>query len=227
MSDGPDFEPGSRLDTPQPTPRRTQSRPQPADTGWTQEDEDRYQQRRLRIEQRGKVRKRQAISFTVIVLLVIGIGVLGAAIHQGVVPWPFGSGESTAQACPTTPTDTPAQPADVSVKVLNATSTSGLARRVATELKARGYVVVETGNAADDKRNFADPAQIQYGKDGLAAAKSLQVQIAGAVLVDDKRADSTVDLLIGTAYTALVPADQAAAKLKVTPVASPSGCTPA
>ncbi|MDO5663518.1 MAG: hypothetical protein Q4G40_12545, partial [Brachybacterium sp.] len=79
------------------SPRRPLSRPTPS-SQWTQEDEDRYQDQRQRAEIRARTRRRQGISFFVIVLAVILIGLLGAAINQGVVRVPF-AGEPTP--CPT------------------------------------------------------------------------------------------------------------------------------
>lgn len=223
MSDHPDEQQGSRLDTPPQRPGRGPF----VDTGWTQEDEDRYQERRQRALQRAKVRRRQSISFVVIVLVVILIGVLGAAINQGVISLPFGGASTAATACPPPPEATAALPEEVSVRVLNATGTRGLAARVSQDLTARGYSVVETGNAPPDKRGFPDSAQIHHGPEGLAEAQSVQVQIPGSVLVADDRADGTVDVLIGDGFAELAPAEEAAAALQPSAAASPPGCVPA
>lgn len=216
-----------RVTMPPPTPpssRRSPGRPAAPDNSWTQEDEDRYQEQRLRAETRARTRRRQGLSFFVIVLIVILIGLLGAAINQGVIKMPFGA-SATPTPCPTVAA--PLKPSDVTVNVFNATTTSGLAATVSQELSARGYKVGQLGNAPVELRNFPDPVQIHHGPDGLEAAQSLAVQIKGAKLVQDERTDGTVDLLIGQAYTALVPAEEATAALTPAPAASPEGCTPA
>ncbi|MFV0458705.1 MAG: LytR C-terminal domain-containing protein [Actinomycetales bacterium] len=221
----------SPLDTPPGAPapphRPPAHRPpvRSAEQEWTQEDEDRYQQQRLRQAQRAKVRRRQGLSFFAIVLVVALIGVFGAAINQGVISLPFGNDDPVV--CPTPVTDV-AAPGDVKVNVLNATTTKGLASRTSQELSGRGYSVASTGNAPDAQREFPDPAQVRYGPDSLAEAKSVQAQVSGAVLVEEpERTDTTVDLVLGSSFTELAPADAAAQAIAPTPVESPEGCTPA
>jgi hypothetical protein len=207
-----------------PTPAHRPTAPvQDEYLDWTEEDEDRYQLKLRRQEVRRRTRRRQGLSFLVIVVTVLGIGLLGAAINQGVVRWPFD--KAATVACPT-PESPYADPATVSVTVLNASDRRGLAAQVGDELTSRGYKVVGVGNAEQGDRGFPDSAQIKHGPAGIIAAQALQVQVPGAALVDDGRADATVDLVLGQAYAGLTPADQASAAMAPTPVASPKGCTP-
>lgn len=190
---------------------------------WTDEDEQRYQQHLARQAARNQTRRRQGWSFLLIVAIVLGIGLLGAAINQGVITLP--GSDSTAKPCPT-PTSPLMTPAQVSVRVLNGSDRKGLAATVGDELKARGYKVTGIGNAEPGDRSFPDPAQIRYGEQGTLAAQALQVQVPGVALVNDSREDASVDLILGGGYTALVPAEEAAKAFVPVPVQSPAGCVP-
>lgn len=196
---------------------------------WTEADEERYQARRREEVRRTRRRRRQAASFAAVVLLVLGVGLGAAGIYQGWWEWPLGDdGRATSatdpQACPT-PSVTSAPVAEVTVTVLNATETRGLAATVSAEMQARGFTVTEIGN---DEADVADTAQVRYGPESALQARTVAVQFPGAVLVDDGRAGTDVELSIGTAFTGMTPPEEAAAALAPVPAESPSGCvTPA
>ncbi|MFC8501581.1 LytR C-terminal domain-containing protein [Pedococcus sp. NPDC057267] len=96
-------------------------------------------------------------------------------------------------------------PSEVSVNVYNTTYKTGLAKVVATELKGRGFKVKDVSN--DPLRTMQlGTAVIRYGELGDLNAALLAEHVPGAELVKDTRADASVDLVIGNAYTALVPA---------------------
>lgn len=222
-------QPNTPLDPPPVTPpsqagpTRRPTRPGGANT-WTQEDEDRYQAKRQRALARARTRRRQGLSFFVIVLAVVLVGLLGAAINQGVVKVPFGASAPTP--CPTG--EALPKPADITVNVYNATTKAGLASTASKELAARGYKTGQVGNAAEALRNFPDPAQVHHGPDAEEAAKAVAVQVAGAKLVaDPNRTDGTVDLLLGQSFTTLVAPDVATKALAASDVKSPEGCVPA
>lgn len=196
---------------------------------WTDADERRYQARRREELKRVRRRRRQATSFTVLVLLVLGVGVGAAGVYQGWWEWPFEREEQSATPAPTstpcpTPEVTAAQPADVTVTVLNGTGEPGLAGRVTEELAARGYAV-------DDPRNtegtVAEIAQVRHGPEGLTAARSVAAQVDGSILVDDGRAGPAVDLAVGAGYVGLRPPEVVAPLLEPAPAESPAGCVPA
>lgn len=218
-SPAPPLETGAANPTRRPPVRRVST-----GNDWTPEDEERYQAQRAREVARNRTRRRQGWSFFAIVAVVILIGLLGAAINQGVVTWPLGGSATEAVPCPVS--DAPAKPAEVSVKVLNGSGKKGLAATVSKELAARGYSIAAVGNAPDAARDFPDTAHIVHGASGVQAAKSVQAQVPGAVLVADDRSEGTVDLLLGTAYTALAAPEAAAEALTAAPVQSPSGCIP-
>lgn len=198
------------------------------DEEWTEEDERRYQARREQERRRTRRRRRQAASFAVVVLLVLGAGVTAAGVLQGWWPWPpFSGGDSTAteaEPCPT-PTPTAAAPGDVTVTVLNSTDRDGLATGVAAELAARGFVVQGVANDPAEAA-LPEPAHVRHGPEGLMAARAVAAHIPGAVLVDDGRAGSAVEVSLGTAYQTLATTEEAAALAAPAPAPSAPGCVP-
>lgn len=109
-------------------------------------------------------------------------------------------------------TAVPSSPAQVQVRVYNATDRSGLAVAVSTELKRRRFTVAGTGN---DPKNgtVAGPAELRHGPAGAGAAHLLRGQFLGAKMVADSRADATVDVVLGSAYKAMATDTQARAEL--------------
>jgi hypothetical protein len=82
---------------------------------------------------------------------------------------------------------TPVQPANVTVSVLNGTDQSGLAGRVADQLKADGYRnASKPTNAADQTHTSTIVAYVApaYRRDALAVAKSLKLSSSAVQLVD-------------------------------------------
>lgn len=177
-------------------------------------EEDLYRQ------QRGRTRRRQTTSFFVIVAVVIAIGVLAAAINQGVVNLPFGASKTP---CPAQPPPA-AAPEQTPVRVLNASDRTGVAKETADGLRARGYQILVVGNA-EGNRDFPDPAQIRHGKNGVPTARAVQAQVPGSVLVEDARPGADVDLVLGANFQSL--ATDAQAKEALRPAPSPTDCVPA
>jgi hypothetical protein len=98
-------------------------------------------------------------------------------------------------------------PSEVSVNVYNTTYKTGLAKTVADQLATRGFRIKEVSN--DPQRTLQlGTAIIRYGEEGDLAATLLKGHIPGAQLVKDSRAGAGVDLVLGNAYTALVPLAQ-------------------
>jgi hypothetical protein len=137
-----------------------------------------------------------------------------------------GSNSATPDTCVTvtvTPGAALPEPATVTVNVYNATDRSGLARTTADELKARKFGI---GAVANDPlgKSVAGVAEIRYGADGLDNAKLLRFYAPKAKLVQDKRTDATVDLVLGAKWKA-VPPQKAVDAALAKPVASPGpGC---
>ena len=138
-----------------------------------------------------------------------------------------GAGGSTTEPCVTT-TVTPGaglpKPATVTVNVYNATDRSGLARKTAVEMKARGFVI---GKVANDPlgKSVVVSAEVRHGPKGLSQARLVSFYVPGSVLVADARADATVDMVLGEAYSGVAsPAEVAKALASPSPTSSGPGC---
>ncbi|MDQ6875436.1 MAG: LytR C-terminal domain-containing protein [Actinomycetota bacterium] len=91
----------------------------------------------------------------------------------------------------------------VHVRVLNATSRTGLAASVAAELRRRGYTVTGVGN---DATPVTGVAQLRYGAAGAAAVRALLPQLPGTTTQRDSRKAADIDLVLGDKFVALAPA---------------------
>jgi len=95
-------------------------------------------------------------------------------------------------------------PSEITMNVYNTTFRTGLASVVANQLKGRGFKVKDVSN--DPLKTLQmGTALIRYGEEGDLAAKIVAQHIPGATLRKDTRAGTGVDVVIGNAYTALVP----------------------
>ena len=176
----------------------------------------------------GVRRRRGSWRVAVVVLAVLAIGA------SSWFAWSRStSGEETRAAatpsCPApNPTPTVVPAGQVRVNVYNATDRRGLAARVATELKRRGFRVAAVDNDPA-KRTVTGAAEVRHGPSGADGARTVTAQVAppGAttvVAVPDQRSDPSVDLVLGAAFTRLQAADLAAAALSPSPQPRPSGC---
>jgi hypothetical protein len=119
-----------------------------------------------------------------------------------------GSSTATPRAsCPSSPGPTAIpiafpRPAQITVNVYNATNRNGLARATSSLLVARGF---RPGAVANDPMNLtiAGSAQVRYGPAASRAALVIAAEVPGAVLVRQPRTGTTVDLVLGNAFTAL------------------------
>ena len=117
---------------------------------------------------------------------------------------------SPPQAAPTgaqTPSCTTIAPPQslVTLNVYNASDTSGSARDVATKFTAGGFNI---GSISNDpyKQKIDGVAHIRFGSTGEDFAKRYVLpRVPGATLVRDGRTDSSVDLVLGSRFTADVP----------------------
>jgi hypothetical protein len=110
----------------------------------------------------------------------------------------------------------PAPPQQVRVQVLNANGTRGEAAVVGGELSELGFA--PTDAPANDPLHPAFDlrchGEIRFGITGQGAARTLSLVVPCAELVRDTRPDSTVDLALGTEFTALQPNDAARVALQ-------------
>ncbi|MFC0431518.1 envelope integrity protein Cei [Kutzneria buriramensis] len=96
----------------------------------------------------------------------------------------------------------PAPAAQVQVRVYNASNTRNQASIVNAAVTAAGFGTA--GDPANDPVYVAGDmkcrAQIRFGPNGVAGARTLSIVEPCAELVRDERQDSTVDLAVGTKY---------------------------
>ncbi len=175
------------------------------------------------------------------------LGVAGIAV-LGMIGWGAlqlvgifsGGGDKASAAGPradcatrATPSATAAAPAlpkpgRITVNVLNATPTSGLAKKTADELKKRGFKIGDVGNATEEYDKKVKGTGILLGPASAqdTSMPVLATQLAGAERrTDAGRKGTDVDLIIGTGFknlTAKAAADKALADL-TKPKPAPTG----
>ncbi|MEU5051524.1 LytR C-terminal domain-containing protein [Streptomyces sp. NPDC021096] len=137
------------------------------------------------------------------------------------------SADDDTQTAGRTAPKAPPKPGDITVNVYNATPRGGLAKITADELARRGFKIGKVGNAQEDYDKKVDGPGILLGnRDALdGALKVLGTQLGGTETKGDDREGQDVDLVLGTAYKALTPkeeADRAMAALVERPRPVPS-----
>ncbi len=168
--------------------------------------------------------------FAVLVALAVAAG-LGAVTWKQwkrLLDGPEGHAMARAvtAACPTTPASGPGQairltPQQVTVNVYNATTRPGLARGTAEQLRLRGFRI---GMVANDPLNatITGTAQVRGGVRGRDRMAYLAAFVDGATQYVDKRADETVDLVLGQRFAQLRTDQQVAAALAALPRPRPT-----
>ncbi|MEU2180564.1 LytR C-terminal domain-containing protein [Streptomyces thermolilacinus] len=156
----------------------------------------------------------------------------------------FGGGDkdavrsAAAEACkPAKPTPATQaavfpKPAAITVNVYNATPRAGLAKTTADELKKRGFTIGKIGNAPAAYDKKVPGPGLLLGSPGAAkgAFPVLGTQLKGATVKTDTRTTADVDLIIGTAFTALAAPEDATASMTALlhpkPAPTPTNCAP-
>ena len=116
------------------------------------------------------------------------------------------------------------KPATITVNVYNATKRVGLASITSIDVGSRGFRTGIVGSSSD---NVPGIGYIAYGAGNKAAAQRLAAYVPGAPLRQVARTgkDRSIDLVLGDAFTSIVPDGQAAAILSVpSPQASGKDC---
>jgi hypothetical protein len=102
---------------------------------------------------------------------------------------------------------TPVAPAAVRTTVLNAGGQRGQANLVAAQLGDLGFA--EAGQPSNDPLypdgDLTCHGQLRFGQAGEGAASTLALVLPCLELVRDERADDTVDVAVGTAFTDVAP----------------------
>lgn len=119
------------------------------------------------------------------------------------------------------------KPAQITVNVYNATPRGGLAKETADELKKRGFAIGKVGNAPEEYDKKVTGNGILLGAPGATrgAFSVLGTQLKGAAQKTDARTTPDVDLILGSTFQTLDPAQQAATALSALgkPAPQPSG----
>ena len=137
--------------------------------------------------------------------------------------WPLVEPSASPSMSPVASVTTVApKPSDISLSVLNATTTVGLAKTAASELEAKGYNLIKVGNST--KR--LTQSEILYQSDQLEAAKVLAAQTGITKLTLDNSLVSPIVLLVATDWKAgKVTATTASPTPSATKSATPSPTT--
>lgn len=166
-------------------------------------------------------RRRRLIAAGVMGVLVLTAGIYGAVtLISPPAPAPAAAACPAHPAAKPTPTAPLPNPAQVTVNVYNASAKRGAAAATATVLKQRGFTI---GKVTNDplKENLTIAAQVRGGAAGVADMRVVAAEVSGSQLQSDSRGDTTVDLVLGSGFTALSAPQQVAASL-VASTASPA-----
>lgn len=145
--------------------------------------------------------RRAAITLVLVSLMMLGTFAYAAAYFQGWV----GNQASNAAGSSECQQVTRAQASKagtVTINVYNATDRQGLAASVAKSLRTQGFKVAVVANDPLGKQ-IAGVGEVRRGRSGAAGAALVATRLSGAKVVPDKRADATVDLVLGNRFTAL------------------------
>ncbi|GGP69132.1 LytR C-terminal domain-containing protein [Streptomyces melanogenes] len=119
------------------------------------------------------------------------------------------------------------KPAQITVNVYNATPRGGLAKETADELKKRGFAIGKVGNAPEEYDKKVTGNGILLGAPGATrgAFSVLGTQLKGAAQKTDARTTPDVDLILGSTFQTLDPAQQAATALAALGKPTPQAAT--
>ena len=173
----------------------------------------------------------QTVVFGSAIIGVIALFLLEFLCVNGALPDPFG-GEFSKEEVFAEPGDIPCptagaraeNPAGVSLRILNTTSTPGLAGSVGASLEELGYTIAGTDNAAQ----YHGVARIEAGPRGVDAAYTIARYFPGDVrIILNSSEDLSLTILLGNQFTTLVPPEERATLLESKgPLVPLSGCLP-
>ncbi|SDP65382.1 LytR cell envelope-related transcriptional attenuator [Pedococcus dokdonensis] len=144
-----------------------------------------------------KHRLRQVMLFVTIPGVLLGTASMTAAYSAGwMTPAP------PKPACTPVVVPAPAR-GSFTVNVMNATGRNGVAGQVAAGLGKRKFEIRGISNAPESWY-VTQPAVVHHGPAGLDQALLTASQIPGAKLFADSRKGTSVDVVVGLAYTGMV-----------------------
>ena len=110
-------------------------------------------------------------------------------------PWPpKGSGTDGAETAPLLKT----KPENIRVNVYNGTTTPGLAKKVAKQLRKKGFIVEEVGNAPTTDYTTTT---VQFDPKWDNSAKTLEAASGATAQEEVKKQGCTLNLIVGTDFT--------------------------
>ncbi|MGY1712263.1 LCP family protein [Geodermatophilus sp. SYSU D00758] len=109
-----------------------------------------------------------------------------------------GTAAPAPEPAPGAPTVPPGQ---VTVDVLNATATGGLAATAAEQLRTQGFVVGAVGN----EPGAVAGTLVRYAPEAAEQARTVAAAVPGATLQEGVPAGSAVQLVLGPGYAGVVP----------------------
>lgn len=147
------------------------------------------------------------LAFLLLLAVVLAQGLVSGWVRLPAAEAPTAQA-GPADECPAGPFPY-LDPATVSINIYNSTAAPGLAGSVATDLGDRGFQIGTVGNSSVNRAGMT--ALVLSGTSGFAAAYTVQQHIPGTQYVHDDRTDASVDVVIGSGYENLQPAEQAVA----------------
>ena len=147
-----------------------------------------------------------------IFLLVLALAAL--AVWFNVLSDEKRKDEERAAACSSAVAAVPTavDPATVTVNVLNASDVAGRAAEVSETLRSRTFVVGRTEN---DRSGIevTGVGEVRHGPGKAELARFVALQLPGATLRQDTRADASIDIALGPDFAGLATPDAVAAAL--------------
>ena len=147
-----------------------------------------------------------------LVKLVLILFVLGALLAGG-LKWRYGGGGAFPDRLPgparlpetaiETVAELPTPPGNIAVRVLNATTTNGLAGRAAADLSRLGFGIRGTGNAP--KGSSATDTVVRYGPTRADSAKTVLAAVTGSTGQEVDSLGDKIQLLVGSTYEGVKP----------------------
>ncbi|WP_030434032.1 LytR C-terminal domain-containing protein [Actinoplanes subtropicus] len=112
------------------------------------------------------------------------------------------SGTNCPAGAPLADVTLPDDPAEVTIKVYNGTSTSGLADSVSNEFKNRRFTVQKP---SESKTRYKGVAEIRYGPDAVGRAQLLRAYFLDQSKLEynPKRKGILIDIVIGSGFRQL------------------------
>ncbi|HRO28971.1 MULTISPECIES: LytR C-terminal domain-containing protein [Micrococcaceae] len=158
---------------------------------------------RLLARDRRRRHRRHGLVLGLLALLVAGLTVIAVQVLRG--EWAIPGWEAAPPGEPLLcPAGTFGYAKESPVAVYNGTTIGGLAGDVANALEQRRFIIDGVGNKRFSTSSMV--AVILSGPAGRETALALQRNIEGSVYRPDDRQEDTVDIIMGTKYTGLVPA---------------------